>query len=301
MFDNQQHSPSLVQANSETAAAAPHQVLISDEKLKQLYAAMLKLRLLNEQLSSRVGKARPRARLQEACEAGCIIDLRPQDTVACGTDEALATFVGSSSFNSSNGLDGQQPGMAATSRTSPPTLLQIDKPSDRLMLATGAAFAYRAQKTGNLVIAFNKAEILSAVSDSLRFAFDHRLPIIYVQRAAHANTNSASLRIKSSQLPAIPVDQNDAVAVYRVAYEAIDKARRGVGPTIIQCVHYSAGLRKLGGNHVDPDDPLEQMERQLRKKSLWSDEFKRSLEENFREDLKRWRGKRKQGSPERNS
>jgi TPP-dependent pyruvate/acetoin dehydrogenase alpha subunit len=292
MLNNEQQSPSLVQPTPETATAVPQQSLISDEKLKQLYAAMLKLRLLNERSPSRVGRARSRTRFQEACEAGCIIDLRPQDTVACGADERLAAFVESSSLNSPNGLDGQQPIMAPTSKTSPPTLLQLKKSSDRLMLATGAAFTYRGQKTCNLVMAFNDPEKLSEVSDSLQFAFDHRLPIIYVQRAAHSN-NSASPRSGSLRLPAIPVDQSDAVAVYRVAYEAIDKARRGVGPTIIQCLRYSARLRKLAGNHVDTDDPLEHMEQQLRKKSLWSEEFKRSLEENFREDLKRSRGKRK--------
>jgi TPP-dependent pyruvate/acetoin dehydrogenase alpha subunit len=300
MLNNEQQSPSLVQPTSETATTVPQQSLLSDEKLKQLYASMVKLRLLNEQSHSNPGKSRSRSRFQEACEAACIIDLRSQDTVACGTDEAFAAFVGSSSLRSSNGLDGQQPIMAATSKTSPPILLQLNKPSDRLILATGAAFTYQAQKTGNLVIAFNNAEKLSQVSDSLRFAFDHRLPIIYVQRAARANTNSASLRTKSSQLPAISVDQSDAVAIYRVAYEAIDKARRGVGPTIIQCVRYSAGLRKRASNLVDTDDPLEHLEQQLRKKSLWSEEFKRSLEENFREDLKRSGEKRRRG-PKRNS
>lgn len=288
MLNNEQQSPLLI-PTSGTATAAPQQSLISDEKLKQLYAAMLKLRLLNEQSPSIVGKVQPRARFQEACEAGCIIDLRPQDTVACGTNEALATFVGSSSLNSSNGLDGQQPIMAATSKTSPATLLQLNKQAALLTLATGAAFTYRAQKAGNLVIAFTNAEKLSQISDSLRFAFDHRLPIIYVQR--HANTSSASPRTKSSQLPAIPVDQSDAVAVYRVAYEAIDKARRGVGPTIIQCVRYSTAKRELGSNNSHTDDPLEHMEQHLRKRSLWSDEFKRSLKENFLQELRRSRGK----------
>ena len=300
MLSNEQQSPSLVTNTSETAPAVPQQSLISDEKLKQLYAAMVKLRLLNEQPNSATGKSRSRSRFQEACEAGCIIDLRPQDTVACGMDEALATFVGSSSLHSLNGLDGHQPIMAATSKTSPPILLQVKKPSDRLILATGAAFTHQAQKTGNLVIAFNDVEKLSQVGDSLRFAFDHRLPIIYVQRAANSRRNPASLRSNSSQLSAIPVDQSDVIAIYRVAYEAIDKARRGVGPTIIQCVRYSTGLRKSDANHLDSSDPLAHMERHLRKKLLWSEEFKRSLEENFREDLKRAREKRKRG-PKRNN
>jgi TPP-dependent pyruvate/acetoin dehydrogenase alpha subunit len=301
MLNNEQRSPSLIQPTPETATAVAQQSLISDEKLKQLYAAMVKLRLSHEQSHSKTAKARSRSRFQEASEAACIIDLRPQDTIASGTDESLSALMGSLPLNSTNGLDRQQPIMAAPSKPASPHVLQIDDPSDRLMLATGVAFAYRAQTQGNVVIAFSNADKLSAARDSLCVALAHRLPIIYVQRANNSSRNPAWLPSKASQLLAIPVDQTDVIAVYRVAYEAIDKARRGVGPTMIECVRYSSAHGKLGSNNSRADDPLEHMEQYLRKKSLWSDDFRRSLEENFRQELRSSRGKRKQVSRTRES
>jgi len=75
------------------------------------------------------------------------------------------------------------------------------------------------------------------------------------------------------QLPTIPVDDSDAVAVYRVVYESIDKARRGAGPTLIQCMrHESLSTR---GHHKDERaDPLVYMEQYLRKRNLWSDDLR---------------------------
>ena len=37
-------------------------------------------------------------------------------------------------------------------------------------------------------------------------------------------------------MPAIPVDAEDVVAMYRVAHESIARARQGGGPTRILCV-----------------------------------------------------------------
>ena len=38
--------------------------------------------------------------------------------------------------------------------------------------------------------------------------------------------------------PRIPVDCNDVLALYRVGHEAVDRARIGYGPTLIDCVRY---------------------------------------------------------------
>jgi pyruvate dehydrogenase E1 component alpha subunit len=39
-------------------------------------------------------------------------------------------------------------------------------------------------------------------------------------------------------MPTIPVDANDAIAIYRVAQESIRRARQGGGPTLIRCQPY---------------------------------------------------------------
>jgi pyruvate dehydrogenase E1 component alpha subunit len=50
-------------------------------------------------------------------------------------------------------------------------------------------------------------------------------------------------------LPGIQVDGNDVLAVYVAAREAVERARQGKGPTLIECVTYRLGV------HTTADDP----------------------------------------------
>src|SRR2546427_9064495 len=50
-------------------------------------------------------------------------------------------------------------------------------------------------------------------------------------------------------LPGIQVDGNDVLAVYAASREAVERARAGDGPTLIECVTYSLGV------HTTADDP----------------------------------------------
>jgi pyruvate dehydrogenase E1 component alpha subunit len=69
------------------------------------------------------------------------------------------------------------------------------------------------------------------------------------------------------------VESNDAVAVYRVSCEAIAHARKGDGPTLIECKCCQEG------------DPLRNMETYLDRKGLFSEKFKRQVESGFLEEL----------------
>jgi TPP-dependent pyruvate/acetoin dehydrogenase alpha subunit len=68
------------------------------------------------------------------------------------------------------------------------------------------------------------------------------------------------------------VDKNDAVAVYRVVYEAIDKARRGAGATLIRCVQQTISAKGRGED--ERVDPIAYMEHYLRKRNLWTDDLR---------------------------
>jgi pyruvate dehydrogenase E1 component alpha subunit len=50
-------------------------------------------------------------------------------------------------------------------------------------------------------------------------------------------------------IPGVTVDGLDVLAVYAAAREAVDRARSGGGPTLIECVHYRAAP------HATADDP----------------------------------------------
>jgi pyruvate dehydrogenase E1 component alpha subunit len=89
------------------------------------------------------------------------------------------------------------------------------------------------------------------------------------------------------------VDGNDVLAVYEATQEAIARARRGEGPTLIECKTY----RWMGHSIGDPEDyrtaeevkawkkkdPLQRFENNLRQKRLLDDskikDVYRSVEE----------------------
>ena len=95
--------------------------------------------------------------------------------------------------------------------------------------------------------------------------------------------------------PGITVDGNDVVAVYRVASEAIAHARKGNGPTLIECKTY----RWYGHSEIDPakyrdpeeverwkaNDPILNMEKYLMRKGLFSEEYKQKVAAEFSKEL----------------
>jgi pyruvate dehydrogenase E1 component alpha subunit len=66
-----------------------------------------------------------------------------------------------------------------------------------------------------------------------------------------AQTRAESLADKAVGygIPGVTVDGLDVLAVYGAAREAVERARSGGGPTLIECVHYRAAP------HATADDP----------------------------------------------
>jgi len=64
-------------------------------------------------------------------------------------------------------------------------------------------------------------------------------------------TNSRTIAQKALAygFPGIQVDGNDVLAVYAASLEAVERARAGQGPTLIECVTYRLGV------HTTADDP----------------------------------------------
>jgi TPP-dependent pyruvate/acetoin dehydrogenase alpha subunit len=90
----------------------------------------------------------------------------------------------------------------------------------------------------------------------------------------------AYFRPSDPGFPAIPVDGHDAVGVYRVASEAMAHARRGSGPTLIQCLPSPFG--QMDGRR---GCPLANMERYLAGRKLISDGWAARLARRFTREL----------------
>ncbi len=117
-------------------------------------------------------------------------------------------------------------------------------------LAAGVGVSIQMQKLDRVVMVFfgDGAANEGAFHESLNLASIWDLPVIYlcennqyamsmsVRRSM--NIQDISQRACAYGIPGVSVDGNDFLAVYRAAKEAVDRARRGEGPTLIEAKTY---------------------------------------------------------------
>ena len=293
---------------------------ISEEKLKQLYSTMLKCRMLEEKarMLFKQGKFAGNyyaAVGQEATEVGCAIDLKPEDTVAPSHRDFIANFIKGTPLNLMYSQLYARTASPDKGRSSPAHCgyapLNIITPAStiaaQLNIGTGVALAYKMQKKPFIAMAFSGdgSTSLGFWHEALNFAGVHNLPIVYVVQnnrwAESVNVNlqtkveDLSVKAQAYGFPGITVDGNDVVAVYRVAQEAIHRARTGGGPTLIECKTY----RWYGHSEIDPakyrspeeveewkaKDPIPRMQDYLKKKNLWSDAWKQKVQDDFNKEI----------------
>jgi TPP-dependent pyruvate/acetoin dehydrogenase alpha subunit len=321
---------SAAQARSE-AATRPQQdktkaragngsAPLSEDILHRLYAHMLKCRMVEERarLLFRQGKFAGNyyaAVGQEATEVGATIDLQPGDTVAPshrnfvthimkGTPLKLmyaqlyARKTSPDQGRSSPAHCGYAPGNVITPASTIAAQLNI---------GTGVALAYKMQKKSNLVVALSGegSTSLGFWHEAVNFAGVHKLPIVYILEnnlwaesvpvRLQTAVKDLSVKAQAYGFPGVTVDGNDVVAVYGAAREAIQRARAGQGPTLIECKTY----RWYGHSEIDPakyrspeeveqwkaNDPIPRMEQNLLKQGFWSDEWKQQLIDEFNKEI----------------
>ena len=136
-------------------------------------------------------------------------------------------------------------------------------------IAAGAGMAIRLiKKTDQVVACFfgDGASNRGAFHEGLNWAAIYRLPIVFVaEHNCYASTmlttestsvKDISIRAQSYSMEGLCVDGNDVLQVCQAARKAIQKARRGDGPTLIEAKTY-----RLKGHYVgDPQkyrDPQE--------------------------------------------
>ena len=244
--------------------------VIAAEKLKQLYALMLKLRLFAERRKNKTANL-PALYCLEACQSGCVVDLRQEDCIVVLPDQDIGFVI--------------EAGQSATaSRFS----LLANAGRDRIAIATGIAFANRWQTKDNVVVVFTTTAEIANAGGAIKFADAESLPIIYLILPPSSLGRAARNLRTVKHAPVIPVDQSDAVAIYRVAYEAIDKARRGAGPTLIECMRFKLSATKKPQEDPHCSDPIFYMESYLRKRNLWQDDFRSGIEQEFSPVLDRY-------------
>jgi len=140
-----------------------------------------------------------------------------------------------------------------------------------LCVANGAAWSAQMRGTEQVAVAFfgDGTTSIGAFHEALNFAVVWNLPTVFVcENNLYMEYTPSDLvspvehpgagRGPAYGLEGVVVDGNDADAVYLVAQAALDKARRGDGPSLIEAKTYRSG----GHSRADPGKyrPAEEVE-----------------------------------------
>ena len=130
-----------------------------------------------------------------------------------------------------------------------------------LPVAAGAAWSAQYKGTGQVSVCFfgDGTTNIGAFHEALNFAVIWNLPVVFVCEnnlymeytpidEVTAVKNPAADRAGAYGLESIVIDGNDADVVYEAACAALDKARRGDGPSLIEAHTYRHG----GHSRADP-------------------------------------------------
>ena len=116
--------------------------------------------------------------------------------------------------------------------------------------AVGAALAIKKRKEDRVAVAFfgEGAANIGAFHESVNLAAVWKVPVVFVvednlyaisvPKEASTSVRSNAERGAAYGIPAVQVDGQNAIAVYEAAQVAIDRARRGEGPSLIEAICY---------------------------------------------------------------
>lgn len=257
------------------AAALPD---LKPAALREIYRGMLRARLLDERMlhlqrQGRIGFY-AEARGQEASVIGAVAALSADDYVVPAHREVGAALYRGLPLRAvvaqlyGSGRDIAK-GRQMPVHPAAPRALNFIPPSScvatQLPHAAGIAWAAKldkaAQKKPIAVLAYLGEGATSAEDfhAGVNFAAVYKAPVVFlcenngwaISTPASRQSVSETFAIKALAygMPGVRVDGNDVLAVYATVRQAVERARRGDGPTFIEAVTYRVGA------HSSSDDP----------------------------------------------
>jgi len=166
--------------------------------------------------------------------------------------------------------------------------------------ATGAAMAARIRGEDTVFMTFmgDGGTSSNDFHSGLNFAGVYKSPVVFVCENNHwaisvpleGQTGSETIAQKAQAygMPGVRVDGNDVLAVYRVCKEAVDRARKGEGPTLVETVTYRMASHSSSDDasryrdekewqEWAKKDPILRFQQYLKNKKLWDEAFEQEV------------------------
>jgi pyruvate dehydrogenase E1 component alpha subunit len=253
---------------------------LSDERLIWMFTQMLRIREFEERVKrtfeEHPGVIRGHTHLADGAEAsivGSLATLNDSDQlmttyrchgypIALGTDtKAMMAEI----YGRKDGLCGGYGGSMHLCDPGRGFLGTSGIVGQGIPQATGVAFAAQIRKQNQAVLCFfgDGASKQGAFHESLNLASLWKLPVVYIMEnnnynvatrseqedANAANGEPLSVKAKAYSMPGVTVDGTDPLVVYETVRAALDRARRGDGPTLVESKVYRLSAH---GNLIAP-------------------------------------------------
>jgi 2-oxoisovalerate dehydrogenase E1 component alpha subunit len=301
---------------------ARHEPLgLDEDDLLKIYRHMLLARRVDERswILNRQGKAAfvISCQGQEAAQVGAAYNLRPgyDYLYPYYRDSAMTLLLGQTPRGQFLSLLGKKEDPNSGGRQMPGHFsareLNIVTASAPIAVqypqAVGSALAFKMRGEEGVVLT-SGGEASTSEGDwheAMNFAGIHDLPVIFlIQNNVYAISVPEPLQVAGSiakraegyGFPGHRVDGNDVLAVYEVAKEAVERARRGDGPTLIEAKTY-----RLTAHSSDDDDrryrereeieewrlkdPIDRFETYLQENGLLDEEKKEEMEAQIKAEV----------------
>jgi len=285
---------------------------ISDDLLLSLYHGMVLGRRFDERMlilqrQGRIGTFAP-IKGQEAAHLGAVAALKPDDWLVPSFRETAAELWRGKTMESVLLVYGgyNEGGAIPDDVNSLPVSVPV---GTQTLHAAGLGYAMKYRKQNLVTMCFfgDGATSEGDFHEALNFAAVFQTPVVYVCQNNHwaisiprsKQTRSKTLAQKALAygMPGMQVDGNDILAVYAAAKEAVDRARSGGGPTLLECLTYRLSVHTTADDpkryRTDAEveewlkrDPITRFQKYLKDKGLFDDEKIKSVEEQVNAEIK---------------
>lgn len=309
-------------ARAEKTGLKHHQLGLDDEQIVKMHRLMLGARLLDERMwaLNRQGKAPFVVSVagHEACQVGTgsALERGTDIFVPYYRDLAAVMVAGMTARDVLLGVFAKGDDPSSGGRQMPAHwgsrrlgIITGSSPiGTQIPHAAGIAYAIKYRKESSVVMTWfgEGATSQGDWHEALNFAGIHKLPVVFVcennqyaisvpQNKQMAIANVAD-RAPAYGFEGFVVDGNDLLACYEVAKSAVEKARGGGGPTLIECKTY-----RYAPHTSDDDDrtyrsrdevkewkakdPIPRFEEYLKKHKILGDPDLEKMREEIKEEL----------------
>ncbi|MBI2110641.1 pyruvate dehydrogenase (acetyl-transferring) E1 component subunit alpha [Candidatus Woesearchaeota archaeon] len=276
---------------------------LTKEKIKQLYESMILVRTFDDKAFSLQRQGRIGTYLQvkgqEAIQVAAAILLEDKDWLFPMYRNSAALIIRKHPMEMIlQYWSGDERGLKSSDNVNNfPIAIPV---GSHIPHAVGAAWAAKLKGDKTISLAFfgDGATSKADFHTGMNFAGVFQVPVVLicennqyaisVPRKTQTHSETIAQKAIAYGIRGIQVDGNDIFAVYKSAKDAIDLARKGKGPTLIECLTY-----RIGDHSTSDDasryrskkevafwikkDPVERLEKYMAKKKILNPSYKEQV------------------------